>query len=133
MARRSGTGGCDGIQRLTKKVARISVATIPVEGRDLSSRQTQDVVKDLRDWAIYQLRNCSTAKGIARERRREVLSEEPAGDLHVRFDERNVETESSLKAPPDERGGNRYVLPKPTTLHLDSATTENRFRHHCSG
>ena len=27
----------------------------PVEGRDLSSRQTQDVVKDLGDWETYQL------------------------------------------------------------------------------
>src|SRR6266550_1642275 len=29
---------------------------MPVEGRDLSSRQTQYVVKDLGDWATYQLR-----------------------------------------------------------------------------
>src|SRR6266699_1993790 len=29
---------------------------MPVEGRDLSSRQTQYVVKDLGDWATYKLR-----------------------------------------------------------------------------
>jgi hypothetical protein len=51
-----------------QNLARISVATIPVEGRDLSSRQMQDVVKDLRDWATNQLRKCSkTAEGVARE------------------------------------------------------------------
>jgi hypothetical protein len=26
----------------------------------------------------------------------------------------------TIKAPPDERGGNRYVLPKATAPHLDS-------------
>ena len=29
---------------------------MPAEGRDLSSRQTQDVVRDQGDWATYQLR-----------------------------------------------------------------------------
>src|SRR5450631_13754 len=30
---------------------------MPVEGRDLSSRQTQYVARDLGDWATYKLRN----------------------------------------------------------------------------
>ena len=40
---------------------------------------------------------------------------------HVRFDERDVETDPWLnhKAPPDQRGGNRYVQPTATAPHLD--------------
>jgi hypothetical protein len=30
----------------------------------------------------------------------------------------------TTKAPPDERGGNRYVQPKATAPHLDSTKTE---------
>jgi hypothetical protein len=35
---------------------------------------------------------------------------------------RDVETEpcGTIEAPPDERGGNRYVLPNATAPHLDS-------------
>jgi len=38
-----------------------------------------------------------------------LLREPDAGDPHVRFDERDVETEHgrAIEAPPDERGGNR--------------------------
>ena len=50
---------------------------MPVEERDLSSRQTQDVVRDAGDWATYQLRrvfrNCRWR--CTRKLRREVLSE----------------------------------------------------------
>jgi len=31
----------------------------------------------------------------------------------------------TIEAPPDERGGNRYVLPKATAPHLDSTKTGN--------
>src|ERR1700737_1395626 len=31
----------------------------------------------------------------------------------------------TTKAPPDERGGNRYVLPKATAPHLDSTKLRN--------
>ncbi len=65
---------------------------MPVEGRDLSSRQTQDVVKDME---IGQPINSEI--GGARERKGVTPVREPdAGDLHVRFDERDVETESRL-------------------------------------
>ena len=41
---------------------------MPVEGRDLSSRQTQYVVRDREDWATNQLCECSkTAEGVTRE------------------------------------------------------------------
>jgi hypothetical protein len=50
---------------------------MPVEGRGLSSRRTQYVVKDLGDWASYKLRkgfrNCRWR--CTRKQRREVLSE----------------------------------------------------------
>ena len=49
---------------------------MPVEGRDLSSRQTQDVVKDLEIGKPINSNKCSeTADGVARERKRDVLSE----------------------------------------------------------
>ena len=37
------------------------------------------------------------------------VGEPDAGNPHVRFDERDVETEhgEAIEAPPDERGGNR--------------------------
>src|SRR5882724_1958437 len=97
---------------------------MPVEGRDLSSRQTQYVVKDLEigqpinSASVQKLQKALHAKAKARS----LIREPDAGDLPVRFDERDVETESGLnhKAPPDERGGNRYVLPKATAPHLDS-------------
>src|SRR6266853_258862 len=50
---------------------------MPAEGRGLSSRQTQYVVKNLGDWATYKLhdgfRNCRWR--CTRKQRREVLSE----------------------------------------------------------
>ena len=50
---------------------------MPVEGRDLSSRQTKYVVKDLEIGQPINSAECSeTADGVAREKqRREVLSE----------------------------------------------------------
>ena len=50
-----------------------------------------------------------------------LVREPDAGNLHVRFDERDVETEQggTTKAPPDERGGNRYVHPTTAAPHLD--------------
>src|SRR5882724_2126906 len=82
---------------------------MPVEGRDLSSRQTQYVVKDLE---IGQPSNSASVQKLqkalhAKAKARSLIREPDAGDLLVRFDERDVETESGLnnKAPPDERGG----------------------------
>ena len=50
------------------------------------------------DWATYQLRECSeTAEGVARESKGvKSCPRAGCGDLHVRFDERDVETGSWL-------------------------------------
>src|SRR5260370_22534719 len=57
---------------------------MPVEGRDLSSRQTQYVVKDLGDWASYKLRkafrNCRWR--CTRKQRREVYSHRTTSRLY---------------------------------------------------
>ena len=71
---------------------------MPVEGRDLSSRQTQYVVKDLEigqpinSASVQKLQKALHAKAKAWS----LVREPDAGDLHVRFDERDVETESWL-------------------------------------
>ena len=71
---------------------------MPVEGRDLSSRQTQYVVKDLEigqpinSASVQKLQKALHAKAKARS----LVREPDAGDLLVRFDERDVETESWL-------------------------------------
>ena len=67
-----------------------------MEGRDLSSRQAQDTKRDMEIGqpikSYMMFRSCRD--GVAREDGSEVLSGEPdAGNLHVRFDERGVETE----------------------------------------
>src|ERR1019366_7385711 len=97
---------------------------MPVEGRDLSSRQTQYAGKDLEIGQPINSDECSeTAGGVARESGGEKSCPRTGCvNLPVRFDERDVETEPwrSHWAPPDERGGNRYVLPNATAPHLDS-------------
>ena len=68
------------------------------EGRDLSSRQTRDVAKDMEigkpinsTHDVQKLPMASHAKDGVRSGVRE-----PDGNLHVRFDERGVETELRL-------------------------------------
>jgi hypothetical protein len=71
---------------------------MPVEGRDLSSRQTQYVVRDLE---IGQPINSEEVQKLqmalhAKAKAWSLVREPDAGDLLVRFDERDVETESWL-------------------------------------
>lgn len=79
-----------------------------MEGRDLSSRQTQYVVKDLEIGKPINSNKWFRSCRWRCTRKREVLSQS------------RMSHGGTTKAPPDERGGNRYVLLNATAPHLDS-------------
>lgn len=70
-----------------------------MEGRDLSSRRTQHVVKDMEigqpinSESVQKLQMALHAKMRASVTAWGLVREPDAGDLPVRFDERGVETE----------------------------------------
>src|ERR1700730_17324339 len=100
----------------------------PVEGRDLSSRQTQYVVKDLEIGQPINSENSSeAADGVARE---SVKSCPRAGCGRSACPVRragcgNGVTVEPLRHRQTKEAENRYVLPKATAPHLDS-TNLNR-------